>query len=154
MPKPISERQTTNPLGLKLNRVLAEKGMPGDYAALASIFGVKTPSVYDWVVHGRLGKERYAKLVEWSGRGLDWWFDVPTPPAQAGHMAADRPAPAYLPAPPQQQPPLQSPFGRISAEDWAALPPEVLAEIETYALGIIAGHRLLSDRKRANGGPA
>lgn len=154
MPKPISERQTTNPLGLKLNRVLAEKGMPGDYAALASIFGVKTPSVYDWVVHGRLGKERYAKLVEWSGRGLDWWFDVPTPPAQAGHMAADRPAPTYLPAPPQPPQLPQSPFGRIRADEWAALPPEVLAEIETYALGIIAGHRLLSDRKRANGGPA
>lgn len=56
---------------------MREKGIEGDYGTLANIFGVKTPSVYDWITHGRLGKERYAKLVEWSGKSLDWWFDIP-----------------------------------------------------------------------------
>ena len=71
MPKPISERKTSNPLGVKINSVMREKGIEGDYGTLANIFGVKTPSVYDWITHGRLGKERYAKLVEWSGKSLD-----------------------------------------------------------------------------------
>lgn len=77
MPKPQKVRETSNPLGLKINQVMEEKGMAGDYAALAVVFEVKTPSVYDWITHGRLGKERYQKLVEWSGRSLNWWFDVP-----------------------------------------------------------------------------
>lgn len=154
MPKPITERATTNPLGQKLNAVLREKGMEGDYAALARIFEVKTPSVYDWITHGRLGKERYAKLVEWSGKGLDWWFDIrtpesfayeaptaPTPPAKASevlrldHFAA----------------PKRSPFPRISAAEWGALPEHVVREIETYAMGVIAGMRVAPDLKRQNG---
>lgn len=79
MPKPQKIRETSNPLGRKINQVMEEKQMAGDYAALAKIFEVQTPSTYDWVTHGRLGKDRYQRLVEWSGRSLDWWFDIPTP---------------------------------------------------------------------------
>lgn len=76
MPKPQKVRDTTNPLGIKINEVMAEKQMAGDYAQLAKTFGVATTSTYDWISHGRLGKDRYSKLVEWSGRSLDWWFDI------------------------------------------------------------------------------
>lgn len=78
MPKATRVRETENALGQKINQVMAEKGIAGDYAELARVFGVATPSTYDWVTHGRLGKERYQKLVEWSGRSLDWWFDIAT----------------------------------------------------------------------------
>lgn len=78
-------RATDKPLGMKINQVMAEKAMAGDYAALARVFGVKTPSVYDWIDHERLSKDRYRRLVEWSGRSLDWWFDVP-PPASGANV--------------------------------------------------------------------
>lgn len=157
MPKPTSERATTNPLGLKINAVMREKGIAGDYATLAKIFVVKTPSVYDWITHGRLGKERYAALVEWSGKGLDWWFDIATPnklnynkgdPCAAA-LAQEKPGPiAILPATGT----CKSPFPRISAAEWEALPPHVVREVETYALGLIAGMGLAPDLKRQNGG--
>lgn len=38
MPKPISERKTSNPLGVKINSVMREKGIEGDYGTLANIF--------------------------------------------------------------------------------------------------------------------
>lgn len=149
MPKPISERKTSNPLGMKINSVMREKGMEGDYAALAAIFGVKTPSVYDWITHGRLGKERYARLVEWSGKGLNWWFDVPDPCAPCTPpqlLVADRNGVySVTPAPDK------SPFQRISAEEWGSLAPHVVREIETYALGLIAGMKIGPDLKRQNG---
>ena len=63
MPKPQKIRETSNPLGRKINQVMEEKQMAGDYAALAKIFEVQTPSTYDWVTHGRLGKDRYQRLL-------------------------------------------------------------------------------------------
>lgn len=83
MPKSARVRATENPLGQKINAVMAEKNMAGDYAQLAQIFEVATPSTYDWITHGRLGKERYKRLVEWSGRSLNWWFDIPAGYEQA-----------------------------------------------------------------------
>lgn len=68
MPKSQQERNTSNPLGQKINALMREKGIAGDYAAIARAFDVKTPSVYDWIDHGRLGKDRYLALVKWSGR--------------------------------------------------------------------------------------
>jgi predicted DNA-binding transcriptional regulator AlpA len=67
--------ETPNHIGTKLrheaeSRNLKEKDV-------AAIFGVKPPSVYDWYNHGRVAKKHYAKLVEWSGRSLAWWLDVP-----------------------------------------------------------------------------
>lgn len=76
MPKP--PRTTNDPLGQKLLYVLREKGTADDLHSLAAAFGVKVQSTYDWIEHGRMAKERYTQLVKWSGRSLDWWFDVPT----------------------------------------------------------------------------
>lgn len=76
MPKPMKIRETSNPIGLKFHQVMAEKKMDGDYKALADAFGVRTPSVYDWIDHARIGKDRFARLVEWSGKSLHWWFDI------------------------------------------------------------------------------
>ncbi len=77
MPKSTKQRPTENPIGKKFHEVMAEKAITGDYRALALAFKVATPSVYDWIDHGRISKERYPRLAEWSGRSLDWWFDVP-----------------------------------------------------------------------------
>lgn len=157
MPKPIAERTTTNPLGLKINAVMREKGIEGDYATLAKIFDVKTPSVYDWITHGRLGKERYARLVEWSGKGLDWWFDITTPTPHTYSKGENSPeicaqdSAARL-ATITAASAKKSPFQRITATEWEALPPHVVREIETYAMGLIAGMRLAPDLKRQNGG--
>jgi hypothetical protein len=70
-------RSTTDPLGQKLLAVLREKGTPDDLNALAQALDVKVQSTYDWIKHGRISKDRYARLVEWSGRSLHWWFDLP-----------------------------------------------------------------------------
>lgn len=151
MPKPISERQTTNPLGQKLNEVMRGKGIEGDYAALAAAFGVRTPSVYDWITHGRLGKERYARLVEWSGKGLSWWFDVAEPeekPKSTVHtLMVSESVTSYEINPASQK----SPFPRISNEEWAQLAPHEVREIETYAMGLMAGIRMHTDIKSQNG---
>lgn len=94
MPKPMKLRDTSNPIGLKFHKVMKEKGIVADYAAVARAFGVATPSVYDWIDHGRIGKDRYRQLVEWSGRHLDWWFDIaparaePTVPVAANQNGA------------------------------------------------------------------
>lgn len=155
MPKPISERKTSNPLGVKINSVMREKGIEGDYGTLANIFGVKTPSVYDWITHGRLGKERYAKLVEWSGKSLDWWFDIPertpytyTKGGAAGIACTAAEEVRYFDTKPA---PTRSPFPRISDAEWEQLPANVVREIETYAMGIIAGMRAEPELKRQNG---
>jgi len=87
MPKPMKTRATTNTIGKKFHEVMEEKGMPGDYKALAAVFGVKTPSVYDWIDHARIGKDKYPKLVEWSGRSLHWWFDIAAPVPEFGPPA-------------------------------------------------------------------
>lgn len=76
MAKPKRVRETTNPIGAKINTVLAEKGVPGDYSALAKHFGVALTSVYGWVERGRISKDRLPKLAEWSGKPLTWWLDA------------------------------------------------------------------------------
>ena len=158
MPKPTQERPTTNGLGQKINAVMREQGFEGDYARLAKVFNVKTPSVYDWIDHGRLGKERYAKLVEWSERNLDWWFDIPVSASiqysrASSHSATvkllrDSDQPTSVVAQPQSR---KSPFRRIADDQWAALPPDAVREIEAFALGMIAGRGSRLDLKRSNG---
>ena len=76
MPRKPSIIHTSHPLGLKINEVLAAKGMPGDYAKFAVPFGVAPQSVRDWVRYGRMAKKHYPKLVEWSGRSLEWWHGM------------------------------------------------------------------------------
>lgn len=91
MPKPKKPSPITSPIGRKFHQIMDEKGITGDYKALADAFGVKAPSVYGWIRHTRIAKDKYARLVEWSGRSLHWWFDLPE------HGAAQsQPAPPML----------------------------------------------------------
>lgn len=76
MAKPKAERPTTNPFGMRVNHVLLEKNLLGDYAHLAAMFDVKVPSVYGWIDTGRIHKSKLTKLVEWSGYPHAWWLDT------------------------------------------------------------------------------
>lgn len=151
MPKPTSERKTSNPLGMKINAVMREKGIEGNYGLLATIFEVKTPSVYDWITHGRLGKERYAKLVEWSGKSLDWWFDIPKPHQYETSETVPSAQLVINDVVRLDMAAKASPFPRISSADWERLPPNAIREIETYAIGLMAGMGMTTDLKRQNG---
>lgn len=88
MAKHKKERQTTNPIGLKINDVLREKNLIGDYAAVAEYFGVAVPSVYGWVDKGRISKDRLPMLTTWSGKPLTWWLGAEAEPDNASLMDA------------------------------------------------------------------
>lgn len=120
MPK---ERATTDPLGLKLLQVLRELGRPNDLHYLAEVFGVKVQSVYDWIDFGRLSKDRYQKLAEWSGKSLDWWFDIQT---GANQYFAREPDKIYYSRP-------KWPFADINEQRFCALGPDTIAMIEQSA---------------------
>lgn len=79
MAKPKRVRETTNTFGRRVNQAMEEQRIPGDYAALAAIFEVKVPSVYGWIDNGRISKSKLPKLVEWSGRPLEWWLNSEQP---------------------------------------------------------------------------
>lgn len=131
MPK--QPRTTTNPLGKKFLEVMKAKSIEDDYVALAEAFKVKVPSVYDWIDHGRFSKARYAQLVAWSGRSLDWWFDVPQP-ADGGYpkgqvrafvvQARDDTADGW-------------PFVTIEPHRYKQLPKTEKRVIEAYARGVL-----------------
>ena len=76
MAKQKSERATSNSIGRKINEVLREKKMIGDYAAVAEHFGIAVPSVYGWIDTGRISKTRFSKLTAWSGKSLSWWLEM------------------------------------------------------------------------------
>lgn len=60
-------------LGHKLQEAIDSKGV--SQADVARYFGVKPPTVSnDWLVHGRIGKKHYPKLVEYFGLPYEWWF--------------------------------------------------------------------------------
>jgi phage repressor protein C with HTH and peptisase S24 domain/plasmid maintenance system antidote protein VapI len=44
------------------------------HAQVADLFGVKAPSVYDWVNFGRIAKKHIPKLIEEFGHTADWWI--------------------------------------------------------------------------------
>lgn len=123
-------RETSKPLGLKINQVMAEKGIAGDYAALAREFKVKTPSVYDWIDHERLGKAQYRRLVEWSGRSLDWWFDIGVEAATANVRRLQEPQPPAYVAP------RPWPFSRSYA-DYCALSDLDKGRLDGYFCGLV-----------------
>jgi hypothetical protein len=89
---------------------MQEKCMAGDYAALAAEFDVKVPSVYGWIDNGRIAKTKLPKLVEWSGKKLEWWLGTtePTP-------APTKPFSAHAIIK------LQSIGENLSESDWKAL---------------------------------
>ncbi len=64
-------------LGVKLKAEMKRLNLKPP--AVAELFGVAVPSVYDWVNDGRIAKKHYGKLVEVFGRPLQWWFDMETP---------------------------------------------------------------------------
>ncbi|WP_230948180.1 helix-turn-helix domain-containing protein [Burkholderia stagnalis] len=43
-------------------------------ADVASLFGVKPPSVYDWLKFGRIAKKHLPRLVEIFGHTMNWWI--------------------------------------------------------------------------------
>lgn len=43
-------------------------------ADVATVFGVKPPSVYDWINFGRIAKKHLPKLVEVFGESVEWWI--------------------------------------------------------------------------------
>lgn len=140
MPK--LRRTTSNPLGKKLLEVMRAKGITDDYVALAEAFGVKVPSVYDWIDHGRLAKERYPQLVEWSGRSLDWWFDIPTDTIKYAPAQPSRPV---MVREPHAQ---EWPFPEIDPGRFSRLAPAERMAIAAYVQGVIDAHELRSADKR------
>lgn len=136
MPPPKRIIKTDNPLGIKINAVMLERGMPGDYAKLAGIFDVTTPSAREWVQKGRMAKRHYATLVRWSGRPLSWWFDAPSPPGDAGHIVSEN-VPAFV----TSQRPDDWPFASISRREFWGLPEQARREIEAFAMGVMSQAR-------------
>ena len=130
---------TDNPLGLKLNEVMAEKGIAGDYAALARAFEVTTPSARDWIKNGRMATKRYQALVDWSGRSLHWWFDIHGPgPGGPALFTGDsdvRPWGA-----------LAWPFLSFSAAEIQRLPDGARREIEAFVRGVLSQHMPIKSR--------
>jgi phage repressor protein C with HTH and peptisase S24 domain len=53
------------------------------HADIAEMFGVKPPSVYDWVNFGRIAKKHIPKLVEKLGHSANWWITGEETPISA-----------------------------------------------------------------------
>lgn len=79
---PMSEKEH---IGRKLQQEAEKRGLKP--AQVAEIFGVRPPSVYDWYAHGRISQKHYAKLIQWSGKSIEWWLDLPDE-----HQAREEPA--------------------------------------------------------------
>lgn len=52
---------TGSPLGKAIDEAIQKKGVAK--AAVARHFGIKGPSIYDWINHGRVGKQHLNELV-------------------------------------------------------------------------------------------
>lgn len=109
---------------------MRDKGLNQDFAKVADAFKVKVPSVYDWVDHGRFAKGRFVDLVAWSGRSLDWWFDVPTT------LGTQQSPPPTFAAPPAglntaQRDVLQA-FDRLPASRQKAVREELMSEAAQF----------------------
>lgn len=116
-------RTTSNPIGRKLLQVLDEQGTPDDLQALAAAFSVTVQSTYDWINHGRISKERYARLVEWSGHDLHWWFDLP--PVATLRLVGSGPS-------------MRWPFMRVSLQTLLALSEADRSTLEGLLIGAMA----------------
>lgn len=82
---------TGTELGEALDEAIRLKGV--SKAAAARHFGIKGPSIYDWINHGRIGKQHLTKLVE--------YFSDVVGPAHWGMSSAEasqptRPSPDTL----------------------------------------------------------
>ncbi len=80
---PINLMETPKHLGEKLKNEAERRGLkPAD---IARLFVVKPPSVYEWYQKGRIDRKHYQKLVDWSGRSIEWWLDLRERPASDTH---------------------------------------------------------------------
>ena len=71
MPSP--QQQT---ISKKIRACLDESGLTPPQ--LATILGVKAPSVYDWLSTGKISKERFPALSALFKKPLSWWHDADT----------------------------------------------------------------------------
>jgi hypothetical protein len=128
MPRQKTPTPTNNPFGLKLNTYLLDIGRPGDYTFVAEAFGIKRPSVSEWVKFGRIAKRHYALLVEWSGRPLSWWFGTQAYEVSdaSNPLSVQEPlARGYVSNPPW-------PFFGIAPKDYAMLSLDDKRDIEGF----------------------
>ena len=77
-------------LGHRLAIAMAEKEV--DKVTVAKEFGVKPPSVYDWLEHGRIAKHHIPHLLAYFGGTLDWWLSSSKgePFPSTNHVAEQR----------------------------------------------------------------
>ncbi|MBB2918305.1 helix-turn-helix domain-containing protein [Cupriavidus alkaliphilus] len=59
-------------IGARLLAEMQERNL--SHADVAAMFGVKPPSVYDWINYGRMAKKHLPKLVEVFGHSVNWWL--------------------------------------------------------------------------------
>lgn len=74
--------KTPEHIGDRLRREMEKRPMTP--TEVAAVFGVKNPSVYDWMKFGRIAKKHIPKLVEVFGHTAEWWItgeDGPIPVA-------------------------------------------------------------------------
>lgn len=132
MPK--APRTTSDPFGAKLLQVLKDLGHADDLNYLASVFEVRVQSVYDWINHGRMAKERYPQLVKWSKRSLDWWFDAAPDaninPTGVSRFVANEPIGTYASKTPW-------PFERVSYEFIRSLNKRDVDLIEASIISVV-----------------
>lgn len=63
---------TSKELGARLREQMSSKGtQPPELAALC---GVRVPSVYDWLEHGRIAKKHLPRLAAFFGTSLGYWL--------------------------------------------------------------------------------
>lgn len=66
-------------------------------AEVAAVFGVKSPSVYDWINFGRMDKKHYATLVKWSGMPIEYWLNIPHQMSRPeGQLVVHEEQPIYM----------------------------------------------------------
>lgn len=63
---------TERHIGDRLRDEMQARGM--SVSEVATLFGVKAPSVYDWLNFGRIAKKHIPQLVEVFGHTADWWI--------------------------------------------------------------------------------
>jgi hypothetical protein len=60
-------------IGQRIKLAMEAKGVGPTEVGHA--FGVKAPSVNDWISTGRIHKKHLSKLVTYFGQPLEWWLD-------------------------------------------------------------------------------
>ncbi|MCM2537684.1 hypothetical protein NDN94_07565 [Burkholderia glumae] len=63
----------TKHIGSRLREEMEARGLA--VADIAQMFGVKAPSVYDWLNFGRIAKKHLPKLVAEFGHSMQWWIE-------------------------------------------------------------------------------